>query len=830
MKISKRWKRLLSSGLNIVLIVGPLLFLAVYPNLPQGPSSYSESLFFSLLDGNYTTIGQAKDAYEAGEIETAKITLKQYYINRPNDTNYELVSYNLTEEMKRVDMAIQRIFTHHGKTLQLHTYPDSETIIVNGREIPNTNWNDNPYPQDDEWIWQFSRWGWIEDFARAYVGNIAIGNITQAEIYARECIDLITDFMLKEPVGSAYTWRTLDSALRLRKVLAIGETLRFSTYFSSDFCYLYLRFIADHGKFIYNFHKTKYNWAFMESKALLRACSYFPEFSPTTDWEQEVWDTLSNVVQNTFYPDGASREHALNYHVIAARDVLNCFEIADQYPHLEGPPSLKDSILNSYLFLLHNTMPDYYGTTFGDTRLKYLKNYLGQGSLFFPSNQEFSYFDSNGDSIGGTPPNLSARFRDIGVFTSRSAWNDSDALYSYFDGGVYGEFYHTHQDFGSVQFYAFGRRMLLDPGISSYTHDDYSNYFRQSYSHNVLLVNDKQQTMAKPQNTQWTSGYLGSVARASTNDYGDLWDREVIFCDFRDAKPSDTLEGTSNSSDLNRYWVVSDFWSGKNDDLTLLWQLPHANISKLDENSDVITEFPGNHNYNIRTDFSSSNIGVYGFGPWNSMDIIQNGTIEEFGQPYGTRADRTETGYYENATTLRYQGVVGEPTSWFTVHYPAEIQPEINVTRIPFTFGGNVYSGDAEGNPIGNIFTVTTSQGTDVHISLANPTGSSTLTFQYNGVDFGFEGQQCVLHFNSSNNLTQILAGNLELLSVDGLHLMEKDGNSMYIDENNTLDAITFHIDSDSSVYIGTSVIPSGLIPHWNNGVSLGPQLLEGNF
>ncbi len=830
MKISKRWKRILSSGLNIVLIVGPLVFLAIYPNLPQEPSSYSESLFFSLLDGNYPTIGQAKDSYEAGEIEIAKITLKQYYLNRPNDTNYELVSYNLTEEMERVDLAIQRIFTHHSKTLQLHTYPESETILVNGREVPNTNWHDSPYPQDDEWIWQFSRWGWIEDFARAYAGNIAIGNITQAEIYARECVDLITDFIMKEPVGSAYTWRTLDSALRLQRILAVGETLRYSTYFSSNFCFLFLRFIADHGRFINNFHKTQYNWAFMESKALLRLCAYFPEFTPTVDWEQEVWDTLSSVVQNTFYPDGASREHALNYHAIAARDVLDCLEIADYYPHLEGPLSLKDSILNSYLFLLHNTMPDYYGTTFGDTRLKYLKNYLGQGSVFYLSNPEFSYFDSNGNAIGLIPPNLSAYFNDIGVFISRSAWNDSDALYSYFDGGTYGEFYHTHQDFGSVQFYAYGRRLLLDPGISSYTHDDYSNYFRQSYSHNVILVNGKQQSMAKPYESQWTAGYLGSVARASTKDYGDIWDREVIFCDFRDTKPIDSLEDTSNSSDLNRYWVVSDFWHGKNDHLTLLWHLPYANISKLDENSKVIAEFTSNYNYNIRTDFISSNIGVYGFGPWNSMDIIHDGRIEEFGQPYGTRADRTETGYFENATTLRYQGVTGDPVSWFTVHYPASNQPEINVTRIPFTFGGNSYTDDAGGNPIGNVFTVTTSHGTDVHITLANPTKGEILAFQYNGVEYGFKGQQCVLHFNSSKDLSQILAGNLKFLSVDGLHLIEKSGSSVYIDENNTLEVLTIQIGVDSLVYVGTSLVPFGLIPRWNDGISLGPQLLEGNF
>lgn len=321
MKISKRWKRILSGVLNLTLITVPLIFLAVYPNLPQNPSTYSESLFFSLLDEEVLTLAQAKEAYEAGQIDIAKITLKLYYINRPNDTNYEILSYNLTEEMERVDLAIQRIFTYHGKTLQLSTYPDSETIIVNEREIPNTNWHENPYPQDDEWIWQVSRWGWIEDFVRAYNGNLAIANITQAELYARECIDLITDFILKEPVGSAYTWRTLDSALRISKVLAIGEELRYSTYFTPEFCFLFLRFIADHGRFLHDFHKTHYNRVFMESLGLLRICSYFPEFTPTEDWEQAVWDTLvngSNLIEklgNTLTINEINSLEALSLHI-----------------------------------------------------------------------------------------------------------------------------------------------------------------------------------------------------------------------------------------------------------------------------------------------------------------------------------------------------------------------------------------------------------------------------------------------------------------------------------------------------------------------------------
>jgi len=578
MKISKRWKGIASGVLNLVLIAGPLVYLGIYPNLHQEFSSYTESLFFSLLDGNYTTIGQAKDAYEAGEPDVAKITLKQYYINRPVDSHYEIFSINLTEETIRADNAIQRIFTHHGKTLQLPNYPNSDTTIVNGREIPNTNWHKNPYPEDDEWIWQISRWEWIHNFARVYLGYQALGNQTQADFYARECIDLLTDFMMKEPVGSSYTWRTIDSALRVQTLYGLGDVLKNSTYFTPEFCYLYLRFIVDHGRFLIDFHKTSYNWAFIESEGILSVCAYFPEFLPTQEWEMEACETLSAIVQTKSYPDGDPREHALNYHMIATSYVRDCLHLAEIYSHLKASDTLQTDLLKKYLFLLHNTIQENYSATYGDSRMKYLQRDIGEGRDLFPKNPELSYFDSNRITTGLVPPNLSVFFSNIGIYISRSAWNDSDALFSYFDGGNHGEFYNQYQLFGSIQLYAYGRRLLLDPGISSYTFDTYSNYFRQSYSHRVVLINGNLQIRAKPYATQRTAGYLRSITRASTKEYRKLLDREVNFCDFQENISIDTLGKFSNSSDLKRYWAVSDFWHGKDKAFTLLWHLPYTNI------------------------------------------------------------------------------------------------------------------------------------------------------------------------------------------------------------------------------------------------------------
>ena len=221
----------------------------------------------------------------------------------------------------------------------------------------------------------------------------------------------------------------------------------------------------------------------------------------------------------------------------------------------------------------------------------------------------------------------------------------------------------------------------------------------------------------------------------------------------------------------------------------------------------------------------------------NESGTIQNGSIEKYGRPYGIRADRTETGYWENATTLRYQGTPHEKSSWFTVHYPSSTQPQINVTRLPFSFASVSYTANPMGNSIGNVFSVKTLQGTDIHISLAKTTDSSELSFQYGGSTYAFKGQSCVLHFNSTNHLTQILSGNLDQISIDGTALIDRSGSSVTINENNDLQAVTLNVAEDpfgsnalKLIYIGTRLVPSSLLPVWNNAINLYPQILEGNF
>ncbi len=819
--------------LQVMLLLSAVSFLVIYPLLPL-ENTVSNDLFY-LLDTNNAQLQQIKTAALHGNQTGAINLLFYYYRTRSLDPYSKVYSSNLTQEMQNADLVIHRIFTQVEQTVSMFNCSEKGIITINGREIYDTNWHKNPYPNDEEWIWQLNRWGWLRDVARSYLGNIALGNISTAEYYAAALVDLVTDFIQKEPVGSMYTWRTIDSAIRVSNAIASVDAIKNSSAFTPTFCYLFWRFLVDHGKYLADFHKIQFNWAFIESSALIELSSFLPEIRLIGSWQEIAWTQFENAVKNTFYADGGSKEQAINYHRVATGRLASAIRIAQQFDHITAPTGLSDLLVKMYVYILHNTLPDYYSTSFGDSGVDSHKAQLGTAS-YLCDNYELDYFDTNGNPIAGnTPPRLNVRFPDSGIFISRSNWNDSDALYSFFDGGPFGEFYHAHFDFGSVQLAAFNRRLIVDPGRSSYSMDELSVYTLGSFSHNVVLIDDKAQGKINPSSSSWAAGYLGSCARAAHNDYGAPLERELLFCNFR-ANDSDdsTLAIPSNSADTGRYWVVSDFWSGSGThDIAVHWQMPKYQPIHINNNSQEINQSAATgYIYCIKTDFSDANLGIYGFGPWNQLLNISGGDSTTYGRPYGWYTNSQDE--FVEGVTLRYLGTATGHTNWFTVLYPAQNDPNISVTTPIFQFGGETFISGGEGNAPGNIFYVKHDTGAELHISLSEPISEpNQIELTLNGYNFNFRGRQIIIHFNETNAITQIFTQYSENLSINGDSILSFQAGVLTIHENQTLSALTFGLEpqnSLSSVYFGSKLLPSANYTIENNAINLGSTLLGGNF
>ncbi len=819
--------------LRAVVLLSAISFIVIYPLMPLN-NSVSNDLFL-LLRSDDPQLVDIKMAAATGNLTGAKLFLWNYFTHRTLEPYSKVSSYNLTQEMQNADLVIHRIFTVNEETYRMFNCSESGLKLVNRRIIYDTNWHNNPNAKDDEWIWCLSRWGWIGDLARCYLGNIEIGNLSAAEYYAEALVDLVTDFINKEPVGTMYSWRTIDSAIRIPNVLGAIDAIKNSSAFTPEFCYIFLRFLVDHGRYLADFHKIQYNWAFIESGGLIELCSYLPEITLMDSWQVIAWTQLENSLDNTFFPDGGSREQAINYHRVATGRLGRSLLIDQQYDYITSPSSLHEKIGKLYVFLLHNTMPDYYSTTFGDSHMNSHKADIGIGSQLC-NNYELNYFDANGDPIlGKTPPRLNVRFPDAGLFVSRSSWNDADALFSLLDGGVFGAFYHAHYDFGCIEIATFNRRLILDPGRYTYTMDEMSRYFLSSYSHNVVLIDNKAQGKINPSSSSWAAGYLGSCARAANTYYGAKLERELVFSNFRNDGFADlNLTIPSNSNDTGRYWIVSDFWGGSGmHNVAVLWQMPKYTPLAIDNSSTPINQSEIQEFIRcVKTNFTDGNLGVYGFGPWSELQNITAGTSAEYGQPYGWYSPIMYV--LEEGTTLRYLGTVNGATGWFTVLYPAQYAPNISISTPLFQYNGQTYLSGQLGNAPGNVLYVQHANGAELHFSLVEPTASGkSIELHLNGYKINFQGRQLTLHFNRTNAITQIFTQYLTNLAINDEDLLSFSSGILNISANNELSALTLGLEplgTLNSVFIGPKLLPPQNYTIENSAINLGFSVLNGDF
>ena len=838
-------------AVSLIGLIGILMIITIFPWLPQPYTNFTEAEFFNLLNvKEYPQLANAKSAAADGDYDQAKSLLQVYFVNRPIDTNFNYYSRDQAAVNATADLIIQREFTHLNSTHTWPTYPNSPIITINGHEIPNTNWHNNP-DEDSEWIWQLMRGEFMTNLAQAYETNHYYGNDTWAEYYANHFVDTMTQFIETEPPGSQFTWRTIDSANRVDNLLSCVELIKTSQAFTSEFCYIFLRFILDHGRYLADFHKTNFNWAFMEAQGIMQICMFLPEFTITKEWQEIAWTTFINAIDTDFYPDGGTQEQAMNYHGVALGRLADVLVKAKDYDYINVPNFVSERLEKAFVFSLQNTMPDNHTTVFGDTRWNNDFSVFMKGSELYPDNEELAFIDpATGYPVfQNAPPSLNYYFPDSGHFISRSAWNDStnfdpNALFSFFDGGEYGHFYHWHNDFGSIQLYGFNRRFLLDPGIIDYTVDENTNYYRSSRAHNVVLLDGIEQNAIVPTFNSWAAGYLGSIASASHDQYGGPLERNVIFCNFRNETNDPDLSTTSTINDTNRYWIVTDAWYGGyslfgNNEQTIetLWQLPFTDIIPISSDSVDLGSSPAeDYKLCIRTNFTSGNIGMYGFGPWSDLEVIQGGDSSTYGHPYGWRADSAEWGTQDIATTLLYNGNMNGPHTWFTVIYPTEGTPNISIYNLPFSIDGVSYPSTPQGNKLGNIFAVETNDGTDVHIDLMyrypNVLGES-ISLTALGHQISFQGQQISLHFNRTNALTQILTKHTNKLIYDGTELINFQNSQLKISPQNQLSAITFGFPDDyavNSMYIGNKHVPITMYEIENNAINLGTTILGSGF
>lgn len=253
-----------------------------------------------------------------------------------------------------------------------------------------------------------------------------------------------------------------------------------------DSLHCQVRYLRDH------LHKAR-NHRTLELYAILLASVAFPEFAEATGWRNFAIKELASNARMDFRPDGGHREQSTHYHCIVLRNFLNVVRIAK----LNGI-ALSESFLKvlraALRFAAHLHRPDGEIPALSDADGGSYRTLLTDGAALLGCPDVLH--QATAGAAGNAPLERCISFPDSGYSVLRSAWQMpderfEDQRYLIFDCGPLGEGNHGHFDLMSIEAYAYGHPLIVDPGRYTYAEDGETNWrivFRGTGAHSTVQI------------------------------------------------------------------------------------------------------------------------------------------------------------------------------------------------------------------------------------------------------------------------------------------------------------------------------------------------------
>ena len=343
--------------------------------------------------------------------------------------------------------------------------------------------------------------------------------------------------------GADYpTWRTLDSASRLGW---IAHTFPFSTAaegVDDELWANHLYTIWEHIDYLKNDDFDGGNWLAIVMSRTLAAALEYPEFKDNKLWLEFSRTSFETNVSRDVYPDGKEKEDAPGYVWFACGAMIGTMQALEE-AGIEVSKENRDRLQKAMTFIAAVTQPDGNMPMIGDWGggapwgLSDAADYLRRDDV--------KYILSEGKE--GTKPDWTSINFPQGEWTiMRSAYderpfeNARHLVIKMSHGG------HGHHDILGITNYAYGRELLIDPGIRSYEHADVVRYLATEY-HNTITVDGKNQEGGPGKTEKWVSNDgLDYVLGSHDRHTGLVHSRGVVF-----VKPD--------------YWIVLDSITGEGD-------------------------------------------------------------------------------------------------------------------------------------------------------------------------------------------------------------------------------------------------------------------------
>lgn len=442
-------------------------------------------------------------------------------------------------------------FTHAGIVCDLGTEPD---------------WLSADLPSDEEWRIEWNKFYYGLDLANAFRRTSDVRFLHTWESLVRSWIDQVPigydtcDVAARRMQNWIYAWSLFSSC---RSFPGLQEGL------SRDI----LESIAGHARYVrrrltpqvFRNHRT------LELYSLFVGALAFPSIDPGSELMSFTISELRRTLAEGFRPDGVHRENSTHYHLVALRSLLGARENARRFS-LDFPNDFDSLLERACEFALHCHRPDGVISALSDADGGSYPEVLELAASLL-DRPDFEYAATAG--ARGTPSvHRYASFPDAGYYFQRSGWGTGETPYSserflVFDCGPLGDGGHGHYDLLSVEVYAHGRPLIVDPGRYTYSEDGVNlrRWFKGTAAHNTVCVDGLDQT-------PYRRGRPGKLTAS-----GSLLDR-------RSEPGLDLLEGQAKSPNYdavhtrrvlfvgNEYWIVDDELSATNEHrYDLRWHL-----------------------------------------------------------------------------------------------------------------------------------------------------------------------------------------------------------------------------------------------------------------
>lgn len=437
------------------------------------------------LNLKYPGLEAVAGAIARNEQGAARHALAEYYRHRTKPVYYFALGQKADPKPAHPDVSdAERAMRHEFVSIG---YPHTFGPAIDWH-YDVTRESGSKYAPNDEWTFQLNRHAEWLALSRAY-------RDTWDEKYAREFVAQMTSWVrdcpMPDDAGNVThsAWRTAETGNRATGVWP-ELWYRFvpSPSMTDDALLLFLGAFIDHARHLMA-HRTSGNWLTTEASGLFHVGVLFPEFKAAQTWRDTGTRWIYEELQKQVLPDGVHYELSSSYHHLALERFLEVYRIA-KVNDIPRPVDFLHKLEKMYDFDVYGAMPDRRLPGIQDGHYYDVTGPMRQAFGFFPDRQDFLWYATNGTQ-GQPPGETSHAFPYAGYYVMRSGWQP-DARWLWFDGGPFG-YSHQHEDKLEIIVAAYGKMFLTDPGNYTYEHSKWRQYFVDSLSHNVVLVDGQPQ-------------------------------------------------------------------------------------------------------------------------------------------------------------------------------------------------------------------------------------------------------------------------------------------------------------------------------------------------